>query len=115
MAEMERWSLEVVKHNHPLLPASQDLWVMQRISRGVETTQPGEESSPTVLIETHAIPFARRASLYRDGARVIYPVRSPDTSPVHQSQGQDPQLLEFGLGRPGGPSYGTRFVGCSAG
>ena len=73
MDEMERWSLEVVKHNHPLLPANQDLWVMQRISRGVETTLPGEESRPTVLIETHAIPFARRASLYRDGARVITP------------------------------------------
>ena len=73
MDEMERWSLEVVKHNHPLLPANQDLWVMQRISRGVETTLPGEESRPTILIETHAIPFARRASLYRDGARVITP------------------------------------------
>ena len=73
MDEMERWSLEVVKHNHPLLPANQDLWVMQRISRGVEITLPGEESKPTVLIETHAIPFARRASLYRDGAHVITP------------------------------------------
>ncbi len=29
--------------------------------------------SPTVLIETHAIPFARRATLYRDGISVITP------------------------------------------
>ena len=71
--EMERWSLEVVRHNYPLLPAQQDLWVMQRISRGVESAEPGFTPSPTVLIETHAIPFARRAALYRDGIRLITP------------------------------------------
>ena len=71
--EMERWSLEAVNHNHPLLPAGQDMWVMQRISRGVEATEPGAEMRPTVLIESHAIPFARRASLYRDGISVVTP------------------------------------------
>ena len=71
--EMERWSLEVVDHNHPLLPKGQDMWVMQRISRGVESTEPGAEMRPTVLIESHAIPFARRASLYRDGISVVTP------------------------------------------
>ena len=71
--EMERWSLEVVDHNHPLLPPGQDMWVMQRISRGVESTEPGAEARPTVLIESHAIPFARRAALYRDGIRVVTP------------------------------------------
>ena len=71
--EMERWSLEVVKHNYPQLPANQDLWVMQRISRGVESSEPGHVMSPTILIETHAIPFARRAALYRDGISVITP------------------------------------------
>jgi len=71
--EMERWSLEVIQHNYPLLPPNQDFWVMQRISRGVESTQPGTRTGPTVLIETHAIPFANRASLYRDGVRVITP------------------------------------------
>lgn len=71
--EMERWSLAVVNHNYPLLPAGQDMWVMQRISRGVESTEPGAEMSPTVLIESHAIPFARRASLYREGIRVVTP------------------------------------------
>ncbi len=65
--------MEVVGHNHPLLPQNQDLWVMQRISRGIETTQPGQRDGPTILIETHAIPFARRASLYRDGVRVVTP------------------------------------------
>jgi branched-chain amino acid aminotransferase len=72
-AEMERWSLEVVSHNYPLLPPGQDMWVMQRISRGVEAIEPGQDMAPTVLIESHAIPFARRATLYRDGASVITP------------------------------------------
>ncbi len=71
--EMEHWSLEVVNHNYPLLPPNQDLWVMQRISRGVESSEPGHSMRPTLLIESHAIPFARRAPLYRDGARVVTP------------------------------------------
>jgi len=69
MGEMEDWSRKVVQHNYPLLPPGQDMWVMQRITRGVE----GAESAPTVLIETHAIPFVARAPLYRDGARVTTP------------------------------------------
>ncbi len=73
MDEMERWSREVVQHNYPLLPPNQDLWVMQRISRGLDSTGPDDRQGPTVLIETHAIPFARRAPLYMDGARVITP------------------------------------------
>ena len=71
--EMERWSLEVARHNYPLLPSNQDLWVTQRISRGIESSEPGATLRPTVLIETHAIPFARRAALYRDGIRLITP------------------------------------------
>ena len=71
--ELERWSLEVVNHNHPLLPPGQDMWVMQRISRGVESSEPEVEMRPTVLIESHAIPFARRDSLYRDGISVVTP------------------------------------------
>ena len=71
--EMEKWSLEVVNHNYPLLPEHQDMWVMQRVTRGVEPSLPGETATPTVLIESHAIPFAKRAKLYRDGIRVITP------------------------------------------
>ena len=68
MAEMEEWSRRVVEHNYPLMPAGQDLWVMQRVTRGAEGG-----GGATVLIETHGIPFAARAALYRDGARVITP------------------------------------------
>ena len=71
MGEMEEWSRKVVEHNYPLLPPGQDMWVMQRVTRGVEGGS-GEEA-PTVLIETHAIPFVSRAPLYRDGARVTTP------------------------------------------
>ncbi len=71
--EMEKWSLEVVNRNYPLLPENQDMWVMQRISRGVEPSLPGETATPTVLIESHAIPFAKRAKNFRDGIRVITP------------------------------------------
>jgi branched-chain amino acid aminotransferase len=72
-SEIEHWSREVVRHNYPLLPGGQDMWVMQRISRGEDSTEPGVERRATVLIETHAIPFARRAALYRDGIRAITP------------------------------------------
>ena len=71
--EMERWSMEVVDHNYSLLPANQDMWVMQRVTRGVEASEIGEFPHPTVLIESHAIPFARRATLYRDGVRMLTP------------------------------------------
>ncbi len=71
MGEMEEWSRKVVDHNYSLLPAGQDMWVMQRVTRGVEGGS--GEGEPTVLIETHAIPFVARAPLYRDGARVTTP------------------------------------------
>ena len=76
MDEMEEWSRKVVEHNYPLLPPGQDMWVMQRVTRGVEggpSAGSGGEGAPTVLIETHAIPFVARAPLYRDGARVTTP------------------------------------------
>lgn len=71
--EMEDWSRQVVEHNYKLLPPGQDMWVMQRISRGIEPILPGDVMRPTILIETHPIPFARRASLYRDGAAIFTP------------------------------------------
>ena len=71
MDAMEEWSRKVVEHNYPLLPPGQDMWVMQRVTRGVEGG--AGDGAPTVLIETHAIPFVSRAPLYRDGARVTTP------------------------------------------
>ena len=72
-AEMTAATEAVVAQNYPLLPAGQDMWVMQRISRGVESPDRAGGLTPTILIESHAIPFASRAPLYRDGARVSTP------------------------------------------
>ena len=72
-AEMTEITEAVVAHNHPLLPAGQDMWVMQRISRGVEAPNRQGGITPTIIIESHAIPFAARATLYRDGARINTP------------------------------------------
>ena len=110
--EMERWSLEVVNHNYPLLPAGQDMWVMQRISRGVESSEPGAAMRPTVLIESHAIPFARRAIPVPGRDQCSNPFGTPDTAPLPQSPGQDPQLPEPDNGRPGGAGHRPqRLVG----
>ena len=46
---------------------------MQRISRGLESSTNTTNQDPTILIESHAIPFASRAKLYRDGIRLITP------------------------------------------
>jgi branched-chain amino acid aminotransferase len=72
-SEMEDWSRRVIEHNYKLLPRGQDMWVMQRISRGIEPILPDDVMRPTILIETHPIPFARRAALYRDGASIFTP------------------------------------------
>ena len=72
-AEMTEATEAVVAHNYPLLPAGQDMWVMQRISRGVEAPDRVGGLEPTIIIESHAIPFAARAPLYRDGARINTP------------------------------------------
>ena len=71
--EMTEATEAVVAHNYPLLPAGQDMWVMQRISRGVEAPDRAGGLQPTIIIESHAIPFAARAALYRDGARINTP------------------------------------------
>ena len=71
--EMTEATEAVVAHNHPLLPPGQDMWVMQRISRGVEGPNRSGGPRPTIIIESHAIPFAARAPLYRDGARISTP------------------------------------------
>ena len=61
--EMSEATEAVVAHNYPLLPSGQDMWVMQRISRGVEAPDRAGGIIPTVLIESHPIPFAARRAL----------------------------------------------------
>lgn len=52
MDAMEEWSRKVVEHNYPLLPPGQDMWVMQRITRGVEGG--AGDGAPTTPFATSA-------------------------------------------------------------
>ena len=96
MKEMEEWSRKVVEHNYPLLPPGQDMWVMQRVTRGVEG---GEgENSPTVLIESHAIPFVAPGAALPGRGAGHHSVRASRTTSFHEPKGQDAQLPEPGAG-----------------
>ncbi len=66
---------EVVERNRHLLGAHEDYWVSQRVSRGlaaVDGEEPGRTGA-TVLVECTPLPLRERASLFRDGIRVIVP------------------------------------------
>mgnify|MGYP000028137114 CR=1 FL=1 len=76
-AEMCAVTEEVLAHNLHLLDPADDYWVSQRVTRGVatvdrETTAP---SGPTVIVECTPLPLRERATLYRDGIRVVVPAR----------------------------------------
>lgn len=84
LPEMKRITEEVLHGNLPLLEPDDDYWVTQRVSRGLD---PGDretfaQSGPTVIVECLPLPLRERATLYRDGIRVVVPsVRRapPDT------------------------------------
>ena len=68
---------EVVERNLHLLGPEDDYWVSQRVSRGVAAVD-GEEATqagPTVLVDCTPLPLRERASLYRDGIRVVVPAQ----------------------------------------
>ena len=74
-AEMCAITESVVERNLHLLGPHDDYWVSQRVSRGVAAID-GEEpvqTGPTVLVECTPLPLRERASLYRDGIRVVVP------------------------------------------
>ena len=70
---MVELTTEVVERNVPLLGPNEDYWVTQRVTRGVESTLPGEESHNTVLIECRPLPLAKRAHYYRAGIPLLTP------------------------------------------
>jgi branched-chain amino acid aminotransferase len=74
-AEMIRHTEEVVERNLPLLGPNEDMWVGQRVSRGVDEVDGlfWQHSGPTVIIECTPLPLKARATLYRDGIEVIFP------------------------------------------
>jgi branched-chain amino acid aminotransferase len=74
-AEMIQHTEEVVERNLPLLGPNEDMWVGQRVSRGVDDPDGlfWQHSGPSVIIECTPLPLKARASLYRDGIEVIFP------------------------------------------
>src|SRR5262245_36646791 len=66
---------EVLRQNLPLLEPDDDYWVTQRVSRGLDASDQkvfGHEG-PTVIVECVPLPLRDRATLYRDGIRVLTP------------------------------------------
>ena len=74
-AEMIQLSEEVVERNLPLLKPNEDMWVGQRVSRGVDAVDGlfWQHSGPTVIIECTPLPLKARANLYREGIEVVFP------------------------------------------
>ena len=75
LPELKRITEEVLHRNLPLLEPDDDYWVTQRVSRGLD---PGDratfgQSGPTVIVECLPLPLRERATLYRDGIRVVVP------------------------------------------
>jgi len=90
--EMEDWSRQVVKHNYELLPPGQDMWVMQRISRGVEPIHPGDEMRATVLIETTPSHLPA-GPLYTGMARTLSLPLCPGFPPGSSAHGPRPTTI----------------------
>lgn len=49
-----------------------DLWVTQRVSRGVSTSE-GGDGRPSLIVECRALPFAERAHYFHDGVPLVIP------------------------------------------
>jgi branched-chain amino acid aminotransferase len=66
---------EVVRRNLPLLDPDDDYWVTQRVSRGLDPSarEVWPQEGATVIVECVPLPLRERASLYRDGIRVLTP------------------------------------------
>ena len=68
-AEMKEITLKILDKNLEILPAGDDYWVSQRVSRGVRGL-PGC-MKPTIVIECFPLPLEERAEYYRDGIKLI--------------------------------------------
>ena len=68
-AEMKEITLKILDKNLEILPAGDDYWVSQRVSRGVRGLPGGMK--PTIVIECYPLPLQERAEYYRDGIKMI--------------------------------------------
>jgi branched-chain amino acid aminotransferase len=66
---------EVLRRNLPLIEPDEDYWVTQRVSRGLDPAEREvwAQDGPTVIVECVPLPLRERASLFRDGIRVVVP------------------------------------------
>jgi branched-chain amino acid aminotransferase len=66
---------DVVRRNLPLLEPDEDYWVTQRVSRGLDPSarEIWPQQGATVIVECIPLPLRERATLYRDGIRVMTP------------------------------------------
>lgn len=85
-AEMIAASEEVAAANEHLREPHGDWWLGQRVSRGVDAV--GDEgwahTGPNLVIDVTPLPLAKRAALFRDGARVVT-TGVPRTAPASLS------------------------------
>jgi branched-chain amino acid aminotransferase len=71
----------VAAHNLKLTPPDEDIWVSQRVTRGIEPAE--RQAWPdyperTVIVECRPLPFRGRAKFYRKGLELVIPsVRRP--------------------------------------
>jgi branched-chain amino acid aminotransferase len=74
-AAMVEITEEVLRRNLPLLEPDDDYWVTQRVSRGLDPAERATwpQAGATVIVECVPLPLRERATLYRDGIRVLVP------------------------------------------
>jgi len=83
--QMREITEQVAAHNLKLTAPDEDIWVSQRVTRGIEAADREiftDYPERTVIIECRPLPFRGRAKYYRHGLELIIPsVRrpSPDT------------------------------------
>lgn len=82
--ELMRVTEEVTTRNLHLIDKSEDYWVTQRVSRGVDAKWIDGSAglTPTVIVENTPLPLKARAHLFRDGIDVVVPAtrRTPPDS-----------------------------------
>lgn len=71
----------VAEKNLAVTPEDEDIWVTQRVSRGLDAGERGawpDYSERTVIVECRPLPYRQRGRFYREGLRVVTPtIRRP--------------------------------------
>ena len=107
--EMADRTMDVLERNLPTVDEHDDIWVTQRVTRGLRLAGGDIQSAadrPTVIIECFPIPFKERAHYYRDGMPIITPSVRRTPPDAMSPQGQDAQLHQPHTGRHGGARAG---------